>query len=81
MERELSAREKRADVLGRILTDREKHVISLRFGFGTNDPQTLAQVGENMGVTRERVRQIESKALKKLRGNPRLQHLRDYLND
>lgn len=74
-------KEKRKDMLGRILNDREKHVITLRFGFGTNDPQTLAQVGDNMGLTRERIRQIESKALKKLRGNPRLQHLKDYLND
>jgi len=74
-------RERRKEALGRILTDREKHVITLRFGFGTDDPQTLAQVGDNMGLTRERIRQIESRALKKLRGNPRLRHLKDYLNE
>jgi len=73
------ARETRTEMLGRILTPREKQVINLRFGFGTGDTMTLQQVGQNMGITRERVRQIECKALKKLEGHPRLQFLKDYL--
>jgi len=77
---EESIKEKRADMLGKILTPREKEVINLRFGFGSVDAMTLAQVGDNMGVTRERIRQIEKKALKKLRGHPRLQFLKDYLD-
>ena len=49
------------------LTEREAYVILLRFGIGDREPQTLEQIGIAMGVTRERVRQIEAKALRKLR--------------
>ncbi len=77
---DLSAKEKRADMLGRILTSREKHVISLRFGFGTDNALTLEQVGQSMNLTRERIRQIEAKALNKLRSHPRLKFMKDYLN-
>ena len=77
---EPNTQDTRKAMLNKILTPREKHVIGLRFGFGTNDPLTLAQVGDSMGVTRERVRQIESRALMKLRGHPRLQYLKDYLD-
>jgi RNA polymerase sigma factor (sigma-70 family) len=76
----LSAKEKRKAMLGRILTPREKQVISLRFGIGTDNALTLEEVGKSMGLTRERIRQIEQKALKKLQGHPRLQFMRDYLN-
>ena len=76
----LSVKEKRADMLGRILTPREKHVISLRYGFGTDNALTLEQVGQSMNLTRERIRQIEVKALNKLRSHPRLKFMKDYLN-
>ena len=60
------------------LTDRERQVIELRFGFGTNRVHTLEEVGQKMGVTRERIRQIESKALRKMRHPTRSKNLRDY---
>ena len=78
--RSLSSKERRKDMLGRILTPHEKRVISLRFGIGTDNTLTLEEVGKSMGLTRERIRQIEQKALKKLQGHPRLQFMRDYLN-
>ena len=49
------------------LNDREKEVISLRFGLGKDRTYTLEEIGESLGITRERVRQIESKAMEKLR--------------
>ena len=76
----LSAKEKRKDMLGRILTPHEKRVISLRFGIGTDNTLTLEEVGKSMGLTRERIRQIEQKALKKLREHPSLKFLKDYLD-
>ena len=78
--RQQTLKEKRREVLSKILSQREKEIIALRFGFATGDSMTLAQVGKNLNLTRERVRQIESKALKKMRGNPRLQFMRDFLN-
>ena len=48
------------------LYDRERRVIERRFGLGNDQPNTLEEIGADMGVTRERVRQIEAKALKKL---------------
>ena len=80
LEVELTAKEKHADMLGKILTQREKRVISLRFGFNTRNALTLDQVGKSMGLTRERIRQIETKALNKLRSHPRLKFMNDYLN-
>jgi len=62
-----------------ILTEKESQVIVMRFGIGGIEPMALEQVGAVMGVTRERIRQIESKALRKLRSSPRTQHLRTYL--
>lgn len=78
--RQQTLKEKRKEMLSKILSQREKEIIALRFGFATGDSMTLAQVGKNLNLTRERVRQIESKALKKMRGNPRLQFMRDFLN-
>ena len=76
----LSAKERRKDMLGRILTPHEKRVISLRFGIGTDNTLTLEEVGKSMGLTRERIRQIEQKALNKLRDHPSLKFLKDYLD-
>ena len=61
------------------LTDREKKVVQLRFGLTDGHPRTLEEVGREFGVTRERIRQIESKTLSKLRHPSRSQKLRDYL--
>ncbi len=61
------------------LSDREKEVVRLRFGLDGDQPQTLEEVGRQFGVTRERIRQIESKTLAKLRHPQRRQKLEDYL--
>jgi len=61
------------------LSDREKEVVRLRFGLNGDRPQTLEEVGRQFGVTRERIRQIESKTLAKLRHPQRRQKLEDYL--
>jgi len=67
------------DVLS-TLTEREETVIRLRFGIGDGYPRTLEEVGNKFGVTRERVRQIETKALRKLRHPTRSRKLREYLD-
>jgi RNA polymerase primary sigma factor len=61
------------------LSNREKKVIELRFGLIDGHQRTLEEVGQEFGVTRERIRQIESKTLSKLRHPSRSQKLRDYL--
>jgi len=61
------------------LTPRENKVLRMRFGLDDGQPRTLEEVGEAFGVTRERVRQIEAKALRKLRHPSRSRRLRDYL--
>ena len=61
------------------LSEREKKVIQLRFGLLDGHPRTLEEVGREFGVTRERIRQIESKTLAKLRHPSRAQVLRGYL--
>ena len=61
------------------LTDREQQVIRMRFGLEDGHPRTLEEVGREFHVTRERIRQIESKALRKLRHPSRSRKLRDYL--
>ena len=69
------------DVLSE-LSDREKKVVVMRFGLdGSGQARTLEEVGKAFGVTRERIRQIESKTLAKLRHPQRSQKLRDYLDD
>jgi RNA polymerase primary sigma factor len=61
------------------LIPRERRVIQLRFGLIDGHERTLEEVGQRFGVTRERIRQIEAKALRKLRHPSRSQKLRDYL--
>ena len=61
------------------LTDRERQVVVLRFGLEDGRPRTLEEVGKEFNVTRERIRQIEAKALKKLRHPSRSRKLRDFL--
>lgn len=62
------------------LTQREKRVLELRFGITDGHPHTLEEVGREFGVTRERIRQIEAKALRKLRHPSRSKKLKDYLD-
>ncbi len=69
----------RVEDLLETLTDREKKVIELRFGIGDGCPRTLEEVGTEFDVTRERIRQIEAKALRKLRHPIRSQHLRGFI--
>jgi RNA polymerase primary sigma factor len=61
------------------LTDREREVLHLRFGLEDGHAYTLEEVGKRFGVTRERIRQIEAKALRKLRHPSRSRKLRDFL--
>nr|WP_221493527.1 RNA polymerase sigma factor RpoD [Actinomadura coerulea] len=61
------------------LSEREQRIIQLRFGLADGHPRTLEEVGREFGVTRERIRQIESKTLAKLRHPSRAQMLREYL--
>ena len=69
-----------ADVLS-TLTEREEKVIRLRFGLEDGKSRTLEEVGQMFGVTRERIRQIEAKALRKLRHPSRSRKLKDYMGD
>ena len=62
------------------LTDREQKVIRLRFGLDDGRARTLEEVGREFHVTRERIRQIEAKALRKLRHPSRSRRLKDYLD-
>jgi RNA polymerase primary sigma factor len=71
-------KEKIEEVLG-TLTPREARVLRMRFGLETGDPITLEEVGEKFGLTRERIRQIEGKALRRLRHPRRARQLKEYL--
>jgi RNA polymerase primary sigma factor len=62
------------------LTVRERRVLQLRFGLEDGRQRTLEEVGREFGVTRERIRQIEAKALRKLRHPTRSRKLRDYFD-
>ena len=68
------------DVLGG-LTAREAKVLRMRFGIDMNTDHTLEEVGKQFDVTRERIRQIEAKALRKLRHPSRSEHLRSFLDE
>jgi len=63
-----------------VLSERERKVLELRFGLNNNKEHTLQEVSHQFDVTRERIRQIEAKALRKLRHPSRSRDLRDYLN-
>ena len=71
-------KEQLADVL-KTLTPREEKVLRLRFGLEDGRPRTLEEVGKEFNVTRERIRQIEAKALRKLRHPSRSKKLKDFL--
>jgi RNA polymerase primary sigma factor len=62
------------------LDDKERAVVMLRFGLSGQEPKTLKQIGEMMNLSRERIRQIEAQALKKLNKSSKCQQLRSYLN-
>jgi len=72
-------KEQMDDVLG-TLSDRERQVLAMRFGLDDGRSRTLEEVGRAFGVTRERIRQIEAKALRKLRHPSRSKKLKDYLD-
>jgi len=72
-------KEQLAEVL-KTLTPREEKVLSLRFGLDDGNPKTLEEVGKEFNVTRERIRQIEAKALRKLRHPSRSKKLRDFMD-
>jgi RNA polymerase primary sigma factor len=63
------------------LTPREERVLRMRFGIGMNTDHTLEEVGQQFNVTRERIRQIEAKALRKLKHPSRSRKLRSFLDD
>jgi len=67
-----------ADILS-ILDKREAEVIRLSFGIGSNQRATLEEIGEKFNLTRERIRQVKEKALRKLRTSKKSNRLKDYL--
>ncbi len=77
---ETMMRQEISDVLSDILTEREKDVISLRYGLSTSQPHTLEEVGCMFNLSRERVRQIQSKAMRKLRRPQVARRLRGWLS-
>jgi len=76
-----NAKEKRSASLKMVLNDQEKKIISLRFGLSDDNNRTLEQIGKNLGLTRERVRQIEKRALNKLKNHPTVGLMKSFLDD
>lgn len=64
-----------------VLTEREKKVITARFGMDSQSPKTLAELGNILGYSKERIRQIEEIALSKMRNNKKTLHLKDYIEN
>ena len=62
------------------LDEKEELVLRLRFGLGDDEPNTLQEIGDKLNLTRERIRQIEKKAMRKLSRLKKLKYLRGYLN-
>jgi RNA polymerase primary sigma factor len=75
---EANVREETANIL-KTLSPKEEKVIRLRFGIGCEREHTLEEIGQEFDVTRERIRQIEAKALRQLRSPERARHLRALL--
>ena len=69
------------DLVLQTLTEREEKVLRLRFGLEDGKTRTLEEVGKQFDVTRERIRQIEAKALRKLRNPVRSKKIKDFLNN
>ena len=72
-------RQEISDVLTEVLTEREKDIISLRYGLTTGEPHTLEEVGGIFNLSRERVRQIQTKAMRKLRRPQVASRLKNWL--
>ena len=62
------------------LSEKERQILSMRFGLGDDNPRTLREIGDALGISRERVRQIENQALTKLRRGAQSRALAGYLN-
>jgi len=80
MEMIRSSFERRVQAMVHELDEKERAVIRMRFGLDGEEPKTLQEIGESMGLSRERIRQIESRAKEKLRRTREVQTLRGYLN-
>jgi RNA polymerase primary sigma factor len=72
--------EQEVERLLKVLTPRERAIIELRYGLGKEEPMTLEEVGKRFRLSRERIRQVEEKAKKKLLAMARARHLQDFLN-
>ncbi len=68
-----------AESMQQVLTERERHVLFLRYGIGTDRAYSLEEIGKELHVTRERIRQIEVKSLQKLRRNAAVKELKEYV--